>query len=220
MCFLKVTIIQIFLGFNSTKGEMMQILNYETKGLGIGTTPCPYKTNIVVGSSVGCGNCDYFVCKADKKVTCSHPSLSKIDVLKRMLDGMLFEGDEHAILGQAIDALDNPLGVLPGDEIEVWDERTKCFVKTFKGYSSALKYHWETDSGYWQHARIPVIKEDVTFHNVDVELLEEHRLALLNLAEYCRETNVLNRFIDTLDGIQHMLDEWSDKRFHEKEEKS
>ncbi len=94
--------------------------------------------------------------------------MTKIEVLKEINKDRIHE--EYIVLKQVIKALDNPLGVLPGDEIEVWDG-VSWKLLTFDSYDSSntdswwCEGHWYTDARIPQ-TNIPVLTED------DVKLLQ------------------------------------------------
>lgn len=60
-----------------------------------------------------------------------------------------------------------------------------------------------------------VEREDVTFENVDVKLLDRQRLALERVlcdtivGRPCSEEDS-----ELVSGLQNMLDDWSDERYH------
>lgn len=58
-------------------------------------------------------------------------------------------------------------------------------------------------------------RELVVIHNVDVELLDRQRLALVRITddlENCRRPEPED--MELIAGLQNMLDAWSDDRYH------
>ena len=64
------------------------------------------------------------------------------------------------------------------------------------------------------------MNETIVIHNVDVELLEEQRLALVRVTSAVSTSPpgaVDFEDVALLDGLQNMLDEWSDKHWLDRE---
>jgi hypothetical protein len=154
-----------------------------------------------------CPSCwSLYHCDKPKKE--NNPMKTKIEILKQI---SVVDPVTREVLEQAIAALKNPLGVLQGDEIEIQHPSNHSWIlTTYNSYDA--DYSWNTAYGRFAVARIPVTTEDVTFHGVDVELLEEQRLDLLDVAGHCEESGLEGRLLDSLRGIQEMLDAWSDER--------
>jgi hypothetical protein len=93
---------------------------------------------------------------------------TKIELLKGIKDNLI-GGAGREVLQQAIEALDNPLGVLPGDEIDVWDiNEASAMPETFQGYDKNLDYSWETSHHGYRYARLPKPKGKVKTLTPDI----------------------------------------------------
>lgn len=81
---------------------------------------------------------------------------TKIEVLKLLLNNLQPGSLGSDALKQLIIFHDNPLGILPGDNIEVWCGGNNTLVKRiFIRYHPKLSRPWETDNGGWEHAKVP-----------------------------------------------------------------
>jgi hypothetical protein len=136
----------------------------------------------------------------------NNPMKTKLEILKQI---SVVDPVTSKVLEQAIAALENPLGVLPGDEIEVWCDHHKIKCRgIFSSFCGSRSNPWETMNGSWTYARIPVTTEDVTFHNVDVKMLEQQRKDLDFVL--ARQPDGVAK--DAILGIREMLDAWADER--------
>jgi len=95
--------------------------------------------------------------------------MNKIDILKSCIN--LLAGNKQDALRQAIKALDNPLGVLPGDEIEVWNG-VNWKLLTFDSYDSSNTDSWWCEGHWYTDARTPQINIPV-LTEYDVEFLND-----------------------------------------------
>jgi hypothetical protein len=137
------------------------------------------------------------------------PMKTKLDVLKGI---MVVDPNTKEVLRHTINALENPLGVLPGEEVEVWDgfgeiPKRATFIH-FDGSRYICCEFTGEEAEFWNYARVPLITQDVTFHNVDVRMLEQQRKDLDFVL--ARQPDGVAK--DAILGIREMLDAWADER--------
>jgi hypothetical protein len=135
----------------------------------------------------------------------NNPMKTKLEILKQI---SVVDPVTSKVLEQAIAALENPLGVIQGDEIECSDNNTIWTKNNFLTFNGDQDSPWETSTGFWNYARVPLITQDVTFHNVDVRLLEQQRKDLDFVL--ARQPDGVAK--DAILGIREMLDAWADER--------
>jgi len=130
-------------------------------------TECPYRKSYFIGSSA-CRRCTYHGTCLDttQTVSCKHKKseekkTTKINLLIGLLDflGSLksHEGwsETMTVLQQAINSLNNPLGILPGDEIEMFNGE-RWSLHTLDYYDGDAPEPWVSGYNYFENARIPI----------------------------------------------------------------
>ena len=82
---------------------------------------------------------------------------TKLEILKGTRDFFVPESPRRELIQQIIEAINNPLGVVPGDKIMVWDgEGSNKKEYTYVHYNQDMHYPWICSSGdYFKHAELP-----------------------------------------------------------------
>ena len=90
-----------------------------------------------------------------------------------------------------------------------WDSEARGHHRHSDGYA------YYRDTHIWHIKTANITKgPDVLVVNINAELLDKQRLELLNIPH---SDGITTATIEAVDGIQNMLDEWSDEIYHAKE---
>jgi hypothetical protein len=82
------------------------------------------------------------------------PKKSDVGKLKALLNLIGESSPFHKVLNKTIKILDNPLGVLKGDYIRVWDNNrpSDCYFQKFTSYDEGKEFPWKTKQAKWNMA--------------------------------------------------------------------